>query len=147
MRARALLASCLIASPLAAACYSRDRGGYCTRDDDCGGDVCAHTHECLPADQVHSVVIRWTIGGAAASAATCAGIAHLDVGYQVGADDRNRLLFSPVACEEGFFPNDKWPIDYDTAVVFALSGSGSTFQSAPIPSDAMADVTLDVQHP
>ncbi len=131
------------------ACSAPSGGGaYCNQDFDCsGGDVCAHTHECLAPDQVHSVVIRWTIGGAAPDATTCNGISQLEVGYQIGFDPSTAEVFAPVACAEASFPNDKWPIAFDTAVVIADAPGNQTVQTTPIPADPMADVTVDVAHP
>ena len=131
-----------------AACGGPDSPNYCTVDSECsGGDVCAHTHECLPPGQVHSVTIHWTIGGQPASATTCTGIDHLDVGYENSGDATDQVLFSPVMCNEGEFPNDKWPTRYDIADVDAISPTGNTFGQNAIPSDPTVDVTVDVAHP
>ncbi len=132
-----------------AACGGVDSPSYCMIDGDCsGGEVCAHTHECLSPDQVHSVTIHWTIGGQAPTAATCTGVDHLDVGYENSADATDQVLFSPVMCNEGEFPNDKWPTRYDIADVDAVSASSATtYGQNAIPSDPTVDVTVDVAHP
>ena len=127
---------------------NNDQGPYCTTDGDCpGGTICAHDDECLPPDQVHAVVIHWTIGGLPADATSCAGIMQMDVGYLVSQNMNEGDIFSPVACAEAEFPNDKWPIRFDTASVEADSASGSTSNTAPIPPDPSVDVTVDVPHP
>jgi hypothetical protein len=118
-------------------------GQTCSSDADCGGDVCAHDMQCFPADQVHAVTIRWTINGAPPSAATCAGISLFEVGYRIGFDDTTRVFYNPVPCAAGSFPNDKWPIAYDTALVAANAG----IFDRPIPPVASADVTVDVVAP
>jgi hypothetical protein len=125
-----------------------DQGPYCTSDSDCPGNtICAHDDECLPPDQVHAVVIHWTIGGQAPDATSCAGIAQLDVGYLVSQNQNEGDIFSPVSCTEAAFPNDKWPIRFDVASVQADSANGSTTNTAPIPPDPSVDVTVDVAHP
>lgn len=130
-----------------AACGGND-GAYCVADADCtGGDVCARTHECLPPDQIHSVKIHWTIGGQTPSTTACSPIQELEVGYSIGSDQSTEILFAPVMCIEGAFPNDRWPIRYDTAVVIALSANGSTQGFASIPPDPTVDVTIDVAPP
>ena len=130
-----------------AGCY-QPRGGTCTIDDDCaGGEICAHNHQCLPPEEVHAVTIHWTVGGAPASATTCAGISQLEVGYRIGFDEATRTLFAPVPCSAGSFPNDKWPIAYDTALIFADGAGSSTSQTGWIAPDPVASVTIDIQHP
>ena len=131
-----------------AACGAPSDGSYCTMDVECsGGNVCAHTHECLPPGQVHSVTIHWTIGGLAPNATSCAGIDHLDVGYENSSDATDQVLFSPVMCNEGEFPNDKWPTRYDIADVAAYASGVANTGQAAIPSDPTVDVTVDVTHP
>jgi hypothetical protein len=125
-----------------------DQGPYCTTDSQCpSGDICAHDDECLPPDQVHAVVIHWTISGQPPNTTTCAGIAQLDVGYLVSQNPNEGDIFSPVSCTEAAFPNDKWPIRFDTASVQADSANGSTTGLANIPPDPSVDVTVDVAHP
>jgi hypothetical protein len=137
----------LVAMMLVAGCY-QPNDATCAGDADCtGGDVCAHTHECLPPAEVHAVTIRWTIDGAPASATTCAGISQLEVGYRVGFDEQTRLLFAPVPCDLGSFPNDKWPIDFDTALIYADGATGSSYQTGWIAPDPVANVAIDVRHP
>ena len=148
IRARALSLGTAIAATALAAFPNPPDGAYCTADTDCGhGDVCAHSHECLPPSDVHSITIRWTIDHQPAKATSCAGIDHLDVGYEDSTDATSRILFSPVSCVEGLFPNDKWPIRFDTADVFAQGPGRSTSAYGTIPPDANVDLTVDVHHP
>ena len=131
-----------------AACGGGSDGAYCVADADCSGsDVCAHTHECLPPGEVHSVTIHWTISGQAPNATSCAGIDHLDVGYETSFDANDSIGFSPVMCIEGEFPNDKWPTRYDIADVAAYASGIARYGQATIPADPMVDVTVDVTHP
>ena len=133
---------------LIGACGGEPDGGSCTIDGDCsGGQICAHSHECLAADQVHSVTIHWTIGGQPPTAASCTGIDHLDVGYESTSIPADSVLFSPVLCVEGAFPNDKWPIRYDIADVEAQAAGATTYGQAAISGDPTVDVTVDVPHP
>ena len=133
----------------AAACGgSSNTPSYCDEQNPCGGsDVCARTHECLAPDQVHSVTVHWTIGGQPANATTCTGISQLEVGYVDSGDSTDQVVFSPVSCVEGAFPNDKWPTRYDQAFVTADAPGNSSTSSAAIPSGAAVDVTIDVTHP
>jgi hypothetical protein len=121
---------------------------YCDPQTPCTGtDVCARTHECLAPDQVHSVTVHWTIGGQPASATTCAGISQLEVGYVDSGDSADQVVFAPVSCAEGAFPNDKWPTRYDQAFVTADAPGNASTSSAAIPSGDAVDVTIDVAHP
>jgi hypothetical protein len=138
----------MVALALAAAGCPRTFGDDCTTDDDCGGGrVCARNRQCQPPDQVHAVNIRWTVDGVAADATSCAGIDQLEVGYQIGDDDTSRVVFVPVRCEIGAFPNDKWPTAYDTALIYAASPRGSTYQQAAIPPGPTADVFINILTP
>ena len=144
MRALALPALALV---LAACGSVSDDGAQCTIDADCTcGDICSRAEECWPPDQIHAVTIHWTIGGQAPIATTCAGITSLDVDYDDSQSGR-RVGFSPVACNEGQFPIDKWPVHFDTAMVTAHGNGNQTQGTAPIPRDPSADVTVDVAHP
>jgi hypothetical protein len=133
----------------AAACGgSSNAPMYCDANTPCtGNDVCARTHECLAPDQVHSVTIHWTLGGQPPTATTCAGISELEVGYVNSSDATDQVVFSPVSCAEGAFPNDAWPTRYDQAFVTAVAPGNSTTNQAAIPAGAMVDVTIDVTHP
>ncbi|HTJ44235.1 MAG TPA: hypothetical protein VL463_19155 [Kofleriaceae bacterium] len=138
----------LIASLLFGAGCPDSGVNYCDEQSPCGGgDVCAHTHECLAPDQVHAVTIRWTIGRDAPDATACNGISEMNVGYERTDDPSDRLVFSPVTCTAGSFPNDKWPTRYDTAYVAAFGPGHATEGRATIPPDPNADVTVDLPHP
>jgi hypothetical protein len=85
----------------------------CGGDRDCsGGDVCARDGQCLPAAYVRAVRVTWTVGGAAASPASCA--AHLELAIQfsddAGGDDGESFGFAPVPCMEGVFSVDRMPM-------------------------------------
>ena len=56
-------------------------------------------------------------------------------------------MFVPVRCDLGAFPNDKWPTAFDTALIYAASGRGSTYQQAAIPAGPTVDVQIDVKTP
>ncbi len=81
----------------------------CAVDEDCGGgDVCARSNECLPESQVRRVQVRWTIGGEAATEATCARVDPLRIDF---FSDRpgDELSYEPLACTAGLFTLDKMP--------------------------------------
>ena len=142
---RAILIASLVSA--AAACGPTE-GEYCDDQIQCGsGMICAHTHECLAADEVHAVTIRWTIAHDAPNATACTGIAEMNVGYERTDDPTDRIVFAPVDCAAGSFPNDKWPVRYDLAYVTAIGAGNSTAGREPIPPDPNADVTVDVLHP
>jgi hypothetical protein len=122
-------------------------GAECLTDTDCGGDVCTRTHECLPADQVHSVMLRWTISSAAASDSACttAGIDHLEVSY-LDDYDGEQITYAPVPCGEGQFLVDKLPTRYDAAEITALAPGGSVWADVFTQLDAgTVDVTLNLR--
>src|SRR5688500_13416791 len=79
------------------------RRAECVIDGDCdGGDVCANTHVCVTAAQVHRVVVRWTVAGNPASAATCAPIPELSLSV-LDDDSSDRSDYAPVPCATGMF--------------------------------------------
>jgi len=120
----------------------------CTRDEDCAGQVCARSHECVPADQLHAVTVRWTIAGAAPTTTTCAPVPNFELQFRDGSDPTRDIAYHPVPCSAGAFPIDKWPLAYDAVAIQAESPSGgSTSQTGVIPPDAIADVTVDVAIP
>lgn len=79
----------------------------CEVDSECGGEVCARTHECLPESQVRRVQVRWTVRGEVASAATCTPIEPL--GIQFLSTPNDVLKFEPLVCTAGLFTIDKMP--------------------------------------
>jgi len=122
-------------------------GASCVTDADCGGDVCTRTHECVPADQVRSVMLRWTIQGAAASANACttAGIDHLELSY-IDDYDVDKLTYSPVPCDEGQFLIDKLASRYDAAEITAIASGGRVWADVFTQLDGNpVDVTLDLR--
>lgn len=85
--------------------------GECVSDSQCGDDVCARGGECTARSNVHAVLIKWTVEGAAADAASCS--AHPDLFLQFhGTDYGDTLRFAPVTCVAGVFNVDKLPRRY-----------------------------------
>jgi hypothetical protein len=108
----------------------------CEVDADCGGEVCARSHECLPASQVRRVQVRWTIRGAEASAATCEAVEPLTIQFVATREDA--LKYEPLACSAGLFTIDKMPsrmrtVEIDGPRVGASSG---------IPADGQVQLDL-----
>jgi hypothetical protein len=125
-------------------------GAPCTTSGDCiGGDVCARDHECLAPGDARSVMVRWTIGGAAANATSCAPIVstgQLQIMYEVLATGET-TGFAPLMCGEGQFYVDVWPARYDYAQVSVTSvqtGHGYS-GSNTLASSGNQDVTVDLQ--
>lgn len=95
-----------IALALLAACGGGG-GGLCEVDDDCGGDLrCARNGECLPASEVRSIRITWTIRGQPPSAALCGATPDLYLMF-AGTQPGDTFGYSPVPCEAGLFVMDK----------------------------------------
>src|SRR3984885_15303382 len=115
---RRLALATLICASASACGDSGDGTGdnpMCMVDTDCGsGQVCARTMECLPPSEVRAIKLSWTVGGAAASATTCAMIPDLIVRLFDDAhnEDDNAWGYLPVQCDAGVFPIDKMPTRY-----------------------------------
>jgi hypothetical protein len=79
----------------------------CTDDNQCGGQVCARTGECLDATEVRTVHVTWTVSGLPANNATCANVGPLEIEFY----DINEFAhgYAPVPCTAGFYTIDKLP--------------------------------------
>jgi hypothetical protein len=108
----------------------------CEVDDDCGGDVCARSHECLPASQVRRVQVRWTIRGAEASAATCEAVEPLTIQFVATREDS--LKYEPLACAAGLFTIDKMPSRMRTVEIDGPRASAAS----GIPADGQVLMDL-----
>ncbi|HEY5951099.1 MAG TPA: hypothetical protein VIV40_36660 [Kofleriaceae bacterium] len=103
MLARSLAALLAVAS----GCGGSD--GACEVDSDCGGsNVCARNTECLPAADVRSIRVTWTIRGQPASEAVCAPTPNFYL-FFAGTQMGDTFGFSPVPCKAGLFSIDKIP--------------------------------------
>ncbi|HEX7843073.1 MAG TPA: hypothetical protein VF469_36620 [Kofleriaceae bacterium] len=104
-------ASVLMACLAGCSLTSAGTGGECVSDSQCGDDVCARGGECTARTNVRDVMVKWTVGGAAASAATCSS--HPDLFLQFdGPDYGDTIRFAPVTCVQGLFNVDKLPTRY-----------------------------------
>ena len=83
-------------------------------DSDCGSDICARDGECLPADQVRSVKLTWTIRGMPASATTCASNPDFYIQFD-GPSVDDTFGYAPVPCMEGQFTIDRLPTRFGAA--------------------------------
>jgi hypothetical protein len=91
-------------------------GATCDTNADCtGGDVCGRNGECLPASEVRTLRLTWTIGGQPASATTCANHPDLEVFFYSANDPDDSFGFSPVPCAAGVFTIDQLPARYTSA--------------------------------
>ena len=94
----------------------------------------------MARSNVRSVVVKWTIEGAAASVASCASHPELFLRFD-GSDYGDTLKFTPVACIEGQFPVDRLPKRYQHV---ELGFEGSTGTVLPIDATT-AQATFDLQ--
>ena len=108
----------------------------CEVDADCGSEVCARSHECLPPSQVRRVQVRWTIQGAAATAATCEPVDPLTI--QFLATPKDSLKYEPLACSAGLFTIDKMPSRMITVDISGPRVGGRT----GIPTDGQVELDL-----
>jgi len=100
MRALAVLLLCT-------GCPSGD--GECKVDSDCGtGNVCSRNTECLPASEVRSVRVTWTIRGQPANAMLCAPTPDFYLMFQA-TQLNDEFGYAPVPCKAGVFSIDKLP--------------------------------------
>jgi hypothetical protein len=114
----------LVALVGAAGCFTS--GNQCQQDYDCGGgDVCANTHECVGAGDVHRIAVRWTVRGNPASETTCAGIASLEITI---VDDVSSATtgYAPVPCPTGIFTFDKLPVGFNRLTLNVNGTDGAT---------------------
>jgi hypothetical protein len=113
-------------------------GFGCRQDSDCSSEVCARNHICLPADQIRSVTVAWTIGGMAADIMSCSTNPDLSLRfYQDGGD---WFGYSPVPCAEGRFFIDKLPT-YFTSAQLEVRSTGQWLSN---PIDATGAVSFDL---
>ena len=133
-----------------------DGGGYppgpgvsCLTANDCvGGDVCARDDECVAPADARSVMVRWTVGGAAASTASCAPVVasgKLQITYTVNATGEI-TGFSPLMCGEGQFFVDIWPARFDHVTVESVTSNGAFYLgSTDLGASGNQDVTVDLE--
>lgn len=89
----------------------------CESDSECStGNVCARDGDCVPAAEITSVHVTWTLKGQPASVQTCANSPNLEVHFSSGTT--NGFGFSPVPCVQGVFTVDKLPNWYIRVSVF-----------------------------
>jgi hypothetical protein len=151
---RVVLAVCLLAGCVGPESYPPDdtgwgsgyggQGGYsdygCTSDSECGtGLVCARTHECLQAGEVHTVRTTWTLRGQPASQQTCAGAPNLAITFTTPSQDL--FGFAPVPCRAGKFTVDKLPFRY-SAVMLSREDEYDTGYPDGFDADGNASIDL-----
>jgi hypothetical protein len=97
-----------LALVLLAGCPSGN-DGECKIDSDCGtGNVCTRNTECLPASEVRSARITWTIRGMPASETLCAQTPNFYLLF-AGNQLNDTFGYEPVPCKAGLFTIDKLP--------------------------------------
>nr|HEX4317545.1 hypothetical protein [Kofleriaceae bacterium] len=120
----------------------QDPGGFdsgCQSDTTCSPDVCARDGECLPASDVRSIRVTWTVDGSAANATSCTTIPSLFLEFNGGPQDG--VGFAPVPCMEGNFSVDKMPSRFDD-VQIGIDNGGFLGDSE---FDGSGDVSFDLQ--
>ncbi len=115
----------------------------CTSDTQCGtGNVCARTFECLPASDVHTIHVTWTLQGTAATTTSCTTSSDLEIDFS--GSTASPWGYAPVPCMEGKFSIDKFPIDY-TYVNLGRDGDVSSGSGAQIDATT-GDATIDLPY-
>ena len=112
----------------------------CKVDTDCGSETCARTGECLPASQIQSVKVTWTIRGQTANATSCASSPSFLLEFD-GDSYGDQFGYAPVPCMEGQFTMDKLPTRY-IQVDIGVDNAGYFLGSKPI--DASGTVAFDL---
>lgn len=124
---------------LAGCSLTSSGGGECVSDSQCGDDVCTRNGECAPRSSVRSVVVKWTLEGAAANATSCNAHPNMFLQFD-GSDSGDTLRFEQVACSQSQFPVDKLPKRY-TQVELGFAGSTTVVQPIdPITAQAVFDL-------
>lgn len=116
MRALAFLALALSACGAGNECRETGDGNDCPADQ-----VCARSSECLPADEIRSVHVNWSVRGQAASATTCAPAPSLYLLF-FSADPSDTFGYQPVPCVAGLFTVDKLPVRFTGVEIGADGG-------------------------
>jgi hypothetical protein len=104
-------------------------------------DVCARDGECLPANELRTVHVTWTLHGVVASATSCMSAPDLVVLFYEYGLDRTALVFAPVPCREGKFTVDELPLKY-TAVGIRRAGDASDGASGDFDRSGDAALSL-----
>jgi len=123
-----VLVALLAAAP---GCPADSTPSMCETDSQCGADVCARDGECLPASQVRSAKLTWTIRGMAANASTCASSPNFYINFD-SSTTGEAFGFAPVPCQEGLFSIDKLPVRFDEV---EIGVDARTLQILPIRAD------------
>ena len=126
---RGLAALALLAA--GAGCPADSTPSMCETDSQCGSDVCARDGECLPASQVRSAKLTWTIRGMTADATTCASSPSFYINFDSSMTGE-AFGFAPVPCQEGQFSIDKLPLRFDEV---EIGVDARTLQILPIRPD------------
>jgi hypothetical protein len=110
----------------------------CHADSACGINVCARDGECVPATEVRTVHVLWTVSGQPAGTMTCGNAPDLELTF---LDSSDAFGFSPVPCVEGKFTVDKLPAWYES-VQLSPTYDSATGASGEFGSDG--NVQLDL---
>jgi hypothetical protein len=124
---------------LAAAGCSGGSGGDCKVDIDCGGSsVCARNGDCLPASEVRTVRITWTIRGMPPNDPLCASTPSF---YLLFASNQinDQYGYEPVPCKVGLFTIDKLPRRFVSVEIGVDNGF-----SEVTAFDAQGNATFDL---
>jgi hypothetical protein len=134
-------AALALMASFAGGCSLTPSGGECNNDSQCGDDVCARGGECVARSNVRSVMVKWTVNGAAAGTAACTEHPALYLQFD-GADYGDTLRFAPVPCVEGSFYVDKLPRRYGQVELGIEGGTGAGDITPIDASTALAQLDL-----
>lgn len=111
----------------------------CVNDSQCGDDVCTRGGECLPRASVHSVVVKWTVNGTAASATSCNAHPYLYVQFD-GSAYGDMLRFEQVVCSQGLYNVDKLAKRYQQVELGVAGSTGHVQPIDPVSAQALFDL-------
>ena len=137
-----LLVPCLLAAPACTAPVPV----FCLVDADCDGMACARTNECVPADELKSVRISWTLYGQPASDELCSMLA-IDRMRATFEDNTNfdDLSYEPVPCAAGQIFYNRMPDRFDTFALKAVGVTGTVRDTRRVTlRDRDTTATLDL---
>ena len=138
MRSAALaLMACLAGCSL-----TSSSGGECVSDSQCGDDVCTRSGECAPRSSVRSVMVKWTLEGAAANATSCNAHPNMFLQFD-GNDSGDTLRYEQVACAQSQLLVDKLNKRY-TQVELGFAGSTTVVQPIDPITPATAQAMFDL---
>ncbi|HEX5060744.1 MAG TPA: hypothetical protein VFV99_15350 [Kofleriaceae bacterium] len=114
-------------------------GDECHVDSDCGHNlVCARNSDCLPASEVRSIRVTWTIRGMPANEMLCAKTPNFYLMF-AGTSVNDTFGYEPVPCKAGLFSIDKLPLRF-VSVELGVDGGFSEVTAFDAQGNASFDL-------